>query len=82
MVSLSSPARNAVVVMIGALVGYTLTTQAWFSGQLTLIPTERFPLPQPQPPNVTLHSVKVGHTGCPLVVNFTSGELMCVCRVY
>jgi sodium-independent sulfate anion transporter 11 len=51
-------ARNAVVVMIGALVGYTLTTQAWFSGQLTLISTERFPLPQPQPPNVTLHSVK------------------------
>ena len=53
------PARNAVVVMIGALVGYTLTTQAWFTDQLSLITTDRFSLPVPQPPNVTLHSVQV-----------------------
>ena len=80
---LSYPARNAVVVMTGALVGYTLTTQAWFSGQLTLISTERFPLPHPQPPNVTLHSVKVCRTHeCLSVLYFTTGELMYVCRVY
>jgi sodium-independent sulfate anion transporter 11 len=51
-------ARNAVVVMIGALVGYTLTTQSWFDGQLSLILDEEFSLPQPQPPNITTQSIK------------------------
>ena len=57
--SLLLVARNAVVVMIGALVGYTLTTQVWFNGQLSLISTEQFSLPHPQPPNITVNTIKV-----------------------
>ena len=53
------PARNAVVVLIGALVGYTLTTQVWFDHQVSLISTETFSLPPLRPPNVTIQSLKV-----------------------
>lgn len=56
-ISLHLPARNAVVVLVASLVGYSLKAQgAWFHGQITLVDYQTSSFPGVRPPDLTLEN--------------------------
>ena len=52
-------ARNAVVVLIAAVIGYTLSIQPWFSDQVTLIQYNESIMPDFEVPDLTIQTCQV-----------------------
>ena len=54
-------ARNALVVFVAALIGYCLTLQPWFNGQISLIDYDHGSLPSVSVPDPTPHDCSVSN---------------------
>ena len=52
-------ARNAVVVLIAAVIGYTLSIQPWFSNQITLIQYNESIMPDFEVPDLSIETCQV-----------------------
>ena len=67
-------ARNAVVVFVAALIGYSLTLQSWFKGQISLIDYQHGSLPPLQVPDPTSEICSVNNPSLLL----SSPAILCV----
>ena len=57
-------ARNAVVVLIAAVIGYTLSIQPWFNNQITLIQYNESIMPDFELPDLSIQTCQV----CPCIL--------------
>ena len=66
-------ARNAVVVLIAAVIGYTLSIQPWFSNQITLIQYNESIMPDFEVPDLSIETCQV----CVYIVLIHCDALWC-----
>ena len=75
-------ARNAVVVLIAAVIGYTLSIQPWFNNQITLIQYDESIMPDFELPDLSVQTCQVCPcllSPCQFMALASSGKRTCIC---
>jgi len=75
-------ARNAVVVLIAAVIGYTLSIQPWFNNQITLIQYNESIMPDFELPDLSVQTCQVCScllSSCQLMALASSNKRTCTC---